>query len=293
MHQPMSPELEEIAMLSEEVLERIWVARDGNGSLFTFTDRPTIVEGVWRGRSPSRLDSSEYRNIKPGECREYRLVEPEKPTSGTVPPVVGHQFRCRGGDEVFIDRLATVKDGKDSDFKFHSDSKTGGFPPFWLSNGQFYGTAEHKYDLVEDLGPITPPPQYKAGSVYRTTTGKLILCKSHRNSGGVSSTSWVDEDGKPWSWGCTSTHGDGTPVPVGVKYRSWRTEQEVPEIGTKIISVAGTPWMLKDVLTSRSGELIIEMRLGNGSQVKRAWRGEEDFHQRFVLANGFPCGVPE
>lgn len=214
--------------------------------------------------------------------------KPEPPKPDTVPPVVGHRFRCRGGAEAVCDRQdnsrwfwGTTNDRSDN---------TGSWGPV----GNWHPTRRPtKYDLIEDLGLYV-----RAGYTYETREGKEVDITS--NSDESTHPFWgSDNSGRTstgrifWSDGKVSDAPEDlvkelrpTPKPEP-QYRDYETLEEAIETGTVVkcvdggIEITGT---VTDVWLSREAGLCIQLYDGRQYTSKV-------FCSKFTHLDKSPCGV--
>ena len=56
-------------------MNELWVARDDDGFLCVFSERPVKEDGDWHVLNPSRLVRSIFPDLMPGQCRRLVLAE--------------------------------------------------------------------------------------------------------------------------------------------------------------------------------------------------------------------------
>lgn len=56
-------------------MNELWVARDDDGYLSGFAEKPVKDEGEWYGCGAFRLRRSMFPNLRPGECKRLVLAE--------------------------------------------------------------------------------------------------------------------------------------------------------------------------------------------------------------------------
>lgn len=56
-------------------MNELWVARDDDGYLSGFAEKPQKEEGVWYGLHPFRLLRTMFPELRPGECRRLVMAE--------------------------------------------------------------------------------------------------------------------------------------------------------------------------------------------------------------------------
>lgn len=211
--------------------------------------------------------------------------KPEPPKPDTVPPVVGHRFKCRGGAEMHITGphayggfFGVVVSVREHPFVVDAN----GITPF-----------QRELDLIEDLGLYV-----RAGYTYETRERKHVdITKWPHNKDFPflgSDNETRTPDGREYL-DCDSLldliREIGPTPSKPVEYRPWQTMEEVPPNGTWVQHKTGDARVIVGAYVCRDEGLhVLTSWPEDKGTPSTKWRAKQAF-QNFVHLDNSPCGV--